>query len=224
MPRGTGPHLRKLAGVLFLCAAALFGWDLHTPAQVPWLPASIDDRRVERAEGLVLQQEVGGDVWASRGFSVYRSHEGGPFVREFTLWPRVGLAWAGFSEFLRDRFGYQELIEVVPLDARTVLVFGGGDVYRVQLDSGRQQWVHRLRYFGRGEGRGVMPHGIPSTIGARSISGSIPLLRRRPPAPSRSSEVMTVARPGWWLTSSLRPPPSGTCTGCNGTEKGDASG
>lgn len=188
MPGRARRRLRALAGALFVCAAALLGWDLRTPAQVPWLPAAIGDRTAERADGLVLQHEVGGDVWASQGYSVYRSRRGGPFVREFTLWPRVGLAWAGFSRFLRDRFGYQELVEVVPLDERTVLVFGGGDIYRVALDSDRQEHVYRLRYFGPGEGRGVMPHGI--TVDDR---GSI-YFGEYPTAPAPAGRTIQILR------------------------------
>jgi hypothetical protein len=191
--------VRVLGALLLLGVAAMLGWDLHTPKQVSWFPASIEDRPAERADGLVLQHEVGDDVWASQGFSVYRSREGGPFNREFTLWPRAGLAWAGFSRSLRDYFGYQELVEVVPLDARTLLVFGGGDIYRVDLDSGRQQWVHRLRYFGRGEGRGVMPHGIAIDDRGSLYFGEYPT---GPPAPTRSIQILRSDDGGkTWLTA-----------------------
>ena len=40
------------------------------------------------------------------------------------------------------------------------MVFAGGDIYRVDLKTKAQEHVHRLRYFGLGQGRGVMPHGI----------------------------------------------------------------
>jgi len=196
-----------VVGALFLCAAALLAWDLRTPAQVPWLPAAVGDHAAERAEGLVLQQEVGSEVWASQGFSVYRSRAGGPFVREFTLWPRVGLAWAGFSRFLRDRFGYQELVEVVPIDARTVLVFGGGDIYRVELESDHQERVHRLRYFGRGEGRGVMPHGITIDDRGAIYFGEYPTA---PAPPGRTIQILRSDDGGrsWAVAYEFAPPTS----------------
>jgi hypothetical protein len=193
--------------VVCLCIVTVLGWDLHTPAQVPWVLAQIDGQPAERADGLVLQHEIGGEVWASRGFSVYRSRDGGAFVREFTLWPRAGLAWAGFSRFLRDRFGYQELLEVVPLDARIVLVFGGGDIYRVELDSGRQERVHRLRYFGRGEGRGVMPHGITIDDRGSVYFGEYPTA---PAPPSRTIQILRSDDGGktWLVAHEFAPPES----------------
>lgn len=187
MTRSVRRRIRLVVAGLLLCAAALLAWDLHTPARVAWLSAAVGDHAAERAEGLVLQQEVGSEVWASQGFSVYRSRAGEPFVREFTLWPRVGLAWAGFSRFLRGRFGYQELVEVVPIDTRTVLVFGGGDIYRVDLESDHQERVHRLRYFGRGKGRGVMPHGITVDDRGSIYFGEYPT---GPASPGRTIQVL----------------------------------
>lgn len=152
---------------LFLASAILAGafvaWDVHTPARVSWETVELQGGPADRADGLVLQHERGDDVFASQGWSIYRSRAGGDFEKIHTLLPRVGEAWAGFSRLLRRRFGYQELVEVVPLGGDALVVFGGGDVYRVELASGRNERVHTLRYFGRGKGRGVMPHGLTVT-------------------------------------------------------------
>jgi hypothetical protein len=105
----------------------------------------------------------GDEVWASRGWSIYRSRAGDRFDRVFKLRPNFGETWGGYSRSLRRIFGYQELVEVVPLSSDVLLIFGGGDVWRINLSQGTQEHVHKLRYFGRKKGRGVMPHGVTVT-------------------------------------------------------------
>jgi hypothetical protein len=146
--------------VLALAGGALVVPDVRTPDEVPWEPVVLQGVAALRADGLVLQHQRVGEVWASEGFSLYRSRDGGPFRKVFAVRPRIGEAWAGYSRTLRERFGYQELVELVPVAEDRLVVFAGGDVYRVDLAQGVQQRVHRLRYFGRGEGRGVMAHGL----------------------------------------------------------------
>jgi len=143
-----------------LLAVVFAASEVRTPAEVAWEAATLQGIAAERAPGLVLQYETDRDVWASEGYSIYRSRDGGAFERVFTLRPRLGEAWAGYARTLRRWFGYQELVELLPLDEGHLVVFGGGDVYRVDLASARQERVHTLRYFGRGKGRGVMPHGL----------------------------------------------------------------
>ncbi|HEY8041535.1 MAG TPA: hypothetical protein VIF15_17130 [Polyangiaceae bacterium] len=144
-----------LAAVTVALAGAL-AWEVHTPSQVAWEPVSLPGCSALKAEGLVLQQEDGHTVWASRGWDIYRSQEGGPFQRVATLHPPAGEAWGGYLRTLRSSYGYQELVEVLPLRPDLLLVFGGGSVYRLDLPRGTQEHVLTLRYFGRGKGRGVM--------------------------------------------------------------------
>jgi hypothetical protein len=154
---------RALAILGLLVGLAAAGWlaaDVRTPDEVPWEAVVLQGLPADRAEGLVLQVEDGDDVWGTRGYSLYRSREGGPFHKVFTLRPRFGEAWGGFLATLRRRFGYQELVELLPVAADRVVAFAGGDVYRVDLTAGTQERVHTLRYFGRGQGRGVMAHGL----------------------------------------------------------------
>ena len=159
----------RVVGLALGFALALgAAYELWLPAQVDWEPARLGELAAERAEGLVLQDRSGGDLWASRGFALYRSRSGERFERVTTIWPRLGPAWAGFSRTFRDTFRYQELVEAMVLDERTLLAFAGGDAYRVNLASGDTERVHRLRYFGPGRGRGLMPHGL-----TRDASGTI---------------------------------------------------
>lgn len=143
-----------------LLLSAVIGVDVYPPATVAWQPEVVSGIRTWRAAGLVLQGRHGRDVYATRGYTIYRSRDDGPFRRFTTVLPRLGLDWGGFSATLRRLTRHQELTEVVPLNDRELVVFAGGDIYRVDARTGAQQWVHRLRYFGLREGRGVMPDGI----------------------------------------------------------------
>lgn len=166
--------IRRTAGGAVLLLVLLLAWDVGTPQRVAWVPARWQGLDGARADGLVLQHEAAGTVWASRGWSVYRSRNGGDFERVFTLRPRFGEPWAAASRTLRRLFGYQELVEVVPLRDDLLVVFGGGDAWRVDLVAGTQEHVHALRYFGRGKGRGVMPFGVTSTPDGDIYYGEYP--------------------------------------------------
>jgi hypothetical protein len=144
-----------LATVGAVCAA---GWalEVRSPTRIEWQAVSLPGCAAFKAEGLVLQQEDGDTVWASRGWDIYRSRSAGPFERVASVRPALGEAWGGYLRTLRRMYGYQELLEVVPLRPDLLLAFGGGAIYRLDLARGSQELVHTLRYFGRGKGRGVM--------------------------------------------------------------------
>jgi hypothetical protein len=145
-----------------LLAAALLVWfrELRVPRRVPWRPATIDGLAAVSADDLVLQHDDGHTVWATRGYAVYRSRGGDAFERMFRVRPRFGTAWGGYLASLRSRFGYQELVELLPLTDERFVVFAAGDVHVVDLRAGVSERTHRLRYFGRGRGRGLMAFGL----------------------------------------------------------------
>lgn len=144
------------------CSAVFITWfrELRTPRRIRWRPTTIKGLSVLFANGLVLQHDDGHTVWATRGFAVYRSRDGGPFERVLSLRPRLGRAWGGYLASLRARYGYQELVELLPLADECLVVFAAGDVHVVDLPTGAIERTHRLRYFGRGRGRGLMAFGL----------------------------------------------------------------
>jgi hypothetical protein len=145
--------------------------DLRTPNAVTWQSASIDGQALERAAGLVLQEEKDGVLLASDGFSIYRSEGDRGFLKLHTVKPPFGLVWAAYSRTLRNLFGLQEAIEVFSPRPDLLLVFVGGEIQRIDLGTGETDVVHRLRYYGRGEGRGVMPFGITADPDGRIYYG-----------------------------------------------------
>ncbi len=145
--------------------------DLRTPNAVTWDFANVDGRRMERAQSLVLQEAKDGVFWASDGFSIYRSESDRGFLKVHVARPSPGFIWAAYSRTLRKLLGLEETIEVFPLRHDLILVFVGGEIHRVDLEAGTTDVVHRLRYFGRGEGRGVMPFGVTKDAAGRIYYG-----------------------------------------------------
>lgn len=127
---------------------------------MPWRPTTINGLAAAFADGLVLQHDDGHTVWATRGFAIYRSRAGEAFERVFRVRPRLGRAWGGYLASLRSRFGYQELVELLPLGNERVVVFAAGDVHCLDLRTRAIERTHRLRYFGPGRGRGLMAFGL----------------------------------------------------------------
>lgn len=157
-----------VAVVVTIAGAVFVSWDVYTPNEVRWESALLNGHHVLRAPQLIVQHQSRDEVWATIGYSIYRGREGEDFEKFTTIRPRFGLAWLGYSRTLRSWSGYLELTEVVPFSPNFLVVFAGGDIYRVDRTTKAQHRVHRLRYFGKGKGRGVLPHGI-----ARDGDGSI---------------------------------------------------
>lgn len=150
-------------GIAAACSVgALVVWfrEVRAPRRIRWRPTTINGVSATLAEGLVLQHDDGETVWATRGYAVYRSKGGSTFERVLSLRPRLGRAWGGYSAGLRRRFGYQELVELLPLGDERLVLFAAGAVYVVDLRAKTIERTHRLRYFGRGKGRGLMAFGL----------------------------------------------------------------
>ncbi|MCW2927381.1 MAG: glycosyl hydrolase repeat-containing protein [Thermoleophilia bacterium] len=154
---------------LLLLLAVLVAWavEVRTPRRVRWRDGQLGGVAGSSATGLVLQHDDGRVVWGTLGYSIYRSEDGGDFERVARIRPPWGEPWGGYLRTLRRTFGYQELVEVLPLrtDPARVIAFAGGWIHVLELDSrgrprGRARRTHELRYFGRGKGRGLMAFGV----------------------------------------------------------------
>ncbi len=151
-----------------LLLLVLWWWQVHVPRTVRWEDVEHHDVSGRVARGLVLQHDDGHDVWATRGYAIYRSHDGGPFRRIARVRPPWGEAWGGYLRTLRRVFGYQELVELLPLDRDRLLVFAGGFIHLLDVPTREIRRTHQLRYFGRGKGRGLMAFGV-----CRDLHGSL---------------------------------------------------
>ncbi len=148
-----------------LLAFGAWAVEVRLPRRVRWREGARDGFAVGIADGLVLQHDDGSTVWASRGYAIYRSDDGGDFHRVARVRPPLGEPWGGHLRTLRRRFGYQELVELLPMEDAAgnvdrLLVFSAGFVNVLDLKTGRARRTHELRYFGRGKGRGLMAFGL----------------------------------------------------------------
>jgi len=132
------------------------GTQTWAPASIDWEPVNFGPFPAWRAHDLVIQEQYGDTVWASRGFTIYRSTGDQGFDRMATIWPPLGEAWGGFFGGLRELYGRYDIMEVVALREDLAVAFAGGAIFRVDLAGGTVEDVFRLRYYGRGVGRGVM--------------------------------------------------------------------
>ena len=154
-------------GLLALLALGAWAVEVRTPRRVRWRDVTLDGAAAgggsgtaQVADGLVLQHDDGTTVWATLGYAIYRSDSGGDFRRIARIRPPFGEPWGGHLRSLRRLFGYQELVELLPLDGDRLLVFSAGFVHVLDLRTGRARRTHELRYFGRGKGRGLMAFGL----------------------------------------------------------------
>jgi hypothetical protein len=152
--------LLEIVVVLLVLAGVVWIVEVRTPRRVGWDDVVHGDASGRIADGLVLQHDDGHSVWATRGYSIYRSEDGADFRRVARIRPPLGEPWGGYLRSLRRVFGYQELVELLPLDDDRLLVLSGGFVHLLDLRSGRARRTHELRYFGRGKGRGLMAFGL----------------------------------------------------------------
>jgi hypothetical protein len=159
-----------LAVLVFVLLLFVLGWllEVRTPPRVQWREVDHQGMAAHVAPGLVLQHDDGSTVWASLGYSIYRSDPGGDFRRVVRIRPPFGKPWGGYLRSLRRIFGYQELLEVWPLEEQRLLVFVGGWVHVLDLRTGRARRTQQLRWSGRGKGRGLMAFGL-----ARAADGTL---------------------------------------------------
>ena len=145
--------------------------DIATPNAVVWEPVEIEGVRAARAAGLILEGEADGIFFASAGFSVYRSEGGSGFVKAYHAKPPLGLLWIAHARTFRRLFGLEDVIDVFPLGDGAVLVVVGGEIHRADLERGRTERVHHLRYHGIWDGRGVLPSAMTSDQDGRVYYG-----------------------------------------------------
>jgi hypothetical protein len=149
--------------IISLCAIGI--WltiELHHPTEIVsthvTLPGII---KALASPGLTVQHVCqDGMIWAVKGYWVYKAYGNSEFRKAFRLPSGNLLSSLGNSHSFRRVTGHTELCEVFPLRSRTILGFSGGYIWRSTDDGNTWQLVHRLRHFGIGQGRGVMPQGI----------------------------------------------------------------
>jgi len=148
-----------VAGGFILLMAVL--QDTRTPSAVVWEPVDLAGHEGKRAPGLVLHDVKDGFIWASRGLSVYRSHGNHGLLKVHTVKPPPGLVWAAHFQslwrFVRSWLGLDKAIDIVALNPSLILVAAGGEIQRIDLQTGKAEGVQRLHLQTLAEVSGVLP-------------------------------------------------------------------
>jgi len=153
---------------LITCIISIFAiavWvtiEFHYPAEIVStsivLPGGIE---AFGTPGLVIQHiSKDATIWSVRGYWVYKSFNGVRSRVAFKAPCGNLISWLGNFRSIRALMGYTELCEVFPLRSRTILAFSGGYIWRSTDGGNIFRQVHKLRHFGIGHGRGVMPQGM----------------------------------------------------------------
>jgi hypothetical protein len=154
--------------ILLICLVLLFGialcgfLDYHNPAEITpvslALPGGI--KAISAPGNIVLRAFEDGTVWSARGYWIYENRANGNSKRIFKVPSGQWKSWLGNFRSLRALTSYKELCDVFRLRSGTILAFSGGYIWR-SIDGGNNfQQVHKLRHFGPGIGRGVLPQGM----------------------------------------------------------------
>jgi hypothetical protein len=149
-------------GICVIVIATCLSIDFYNPAKLVstsvLLPGGIE--ALSTPDLLIQYISEEGTTWGSRGYCVYKSTDGLEFEKAFKLPSGDLISWLGNSRSIRALTGHNEICEIYPLKSGTILAFSGGYIWRSVSGGNTFQKVHKLRHFGPGIGRGVMPQGM----------------------------------------------------------------
>lgn len=152
-----------IAAILTIVCCTIVYFDIfYDVKKVEATSITINNYEAYKSNGLVIQYARGDTLWASRGYTIYKSTDKGhSFDKNFRIpVPYASLSFLGNSNFLRKKYRLYDISELKVLESGTYVVFAGGYIFR-SYDRGKSfNIVGSLRYYGMGEGRGVLPQGI----------------------------------------------------------------
>ncbi|MFX0200571.1 MAG: hypothetical protein ACFFCW_31005 [Candidatus Hodarchaeota archaeon] len=148
--------------IAVLAIAVWLTTEFHYPAEIVSKPIVLPGGIKAFGTPNLMMQHISKEaaIWSVRGHWVYKSFDGFKFGKAFKVPSGNLISWLGNFRFIRALTGYTELCEVFPLRSGTILAFSGGYIWRSTERGNIFRQVHKLRHFGMGHGRGVMPQGM----------------------------------------------------------------
>jgi hypothetical protein len=149
-------------------------WPLMAPRRIPLRPVVLDGGLATLgAPGLVARRiEPDGTIWATRGLALYcRPPDGDHFGFEVNLpcpWDSSALLRSGL---VRSYLRQHDVSQPLWLGSGSLLVSSGGWLWRRASDDERFRRVFRLRFWGRGVGRGILHNGLVQLRSGRILFG-----------------------------------------------------
>ena len=117
---------------------------------------------VRGAPGLLPRRvEPNGTIWATRGYGLYRRPPGSDDFRfEVSLPAPRGASALLRSDLVRSYLRQHDVGQPFWLASGSLLVNSGGWLWRRASNESRFRQVFRLRFWGRGIGRGILHDGL----------------------------------------------------------------
>jgi hypothetical protein len=145
-------HTKKKI-TLFLLTALFGAWVffdiIATPKKINSTTVVLEKNiTAKKAESLIIQEIHGSEIWASNGYSIYKSSDGGNSFERQCVVPVHMVSYLSNSKILRNLVGIYKYMEFEVLNSGTYLAFASGGIKRSQ-DKGRNfETVSELGYFG----------------------------------------------------------------------------
>lgn len=131
---------------------------------------------------LARRVEADGTIWATRGFALYRRPPGSD---AFHFETRLPCPWGAttllLSAFVRSYLRMRDVGQPFWLASGALLVNSGGWLWRRASDEECFRRVFRLRFWGRGVGRGILHNGLVQLRSGRILFGEYFRNERRVP-------------------------------------------
>jgi hypothetical protein len=153
--------------VIFVIVVFILYDSLYTPRLVYSKEVYMkDDKLTYHSNSLIIQEFYNGRIWATRGYSVYSSPDGGKtFEFQFKVPIRIfHKGYLGNSGILREIFDLHDIVEIKTLRSSTKVIFGGGSIFRLVKGGKYLETTGKLRLYGRNQGRGITPQGITEDL------------------------------------------------------------
>ena len=116
--------------------------------------------------------ESDGTLWATRGFSLYRRSPGARAFHFEAHLPCPNNSSALLrSDLVRSYLRKQDVVQPLWLASGALIVSSGGWLWRRAGDETHFRRVIRLRFWGRGVGRGILYHGMVQLSSGRILFG-----------------------------------------------------
>jgi hypothetical protein len=144
------------------------------PRHIPLRPVELEGGlSALGAPGLVARRvEPDGTIWATRGFALYRRP---PDADDFNFEARLPCPWNAAallrSDLVRSYLRTYDVGHPFWLASGSLLVSAGGWLWRRARDERRFRQVFRLRFWGRGVGRGILHNGLVQLRSGRILFG-----------------------------------------------------
>ena len=144
------------------------------PRHIPLQPVELESGLFGfGAPGLLARRaEPDGTIWATRGFALYRRPPG---ENSFHFETRLPCPWNAtallHSASVRSYLRKQDVAQPFWLASGSLLVSAGGWLWRRTSHERRFRRVFRLRFWGRGVGRGVLDNGLVQLRSGRILFG-----------------------------------------------------